>query len=73
MGREAVIMIVEINFEHDKDLQMLIEMPCVPMIGDEFTTNADDQEEYEFYKVYARDFLINNGKFDKVKIWVKDL
>ena len=66
-------MIIEVNFEHDKDLRMEIDMPIAPNIGDEFTTNADGQEEYEFYKAYARDILINNGKFEKIKIWVNDL
>lgn len=67
-------MLVEINFEfNEKYSLLLIEMPCVPIIGDEFTINTDNQEEYESYKVYARDFIINNGKLDKIKIWVEDL
>lgn len=61
---------VEVIFEHDAD-SLLIKMPCAPMIGDEFTIEQNDDDD--FYKVYNRDFIIKNGKLDKVKIWVKDL
>ena len=51
---------VEVIFEHEDDKRLLIKMPCAPMIGDEFTIEQND--DYDFYKVYNRDFIIKNGK-----------
>ncbi len=64
-------MLVEVNVDQLPDLKMIIDLPIIPNVGDEFTINKDN--DVEFYKVLRRDFIITNGKFDRIILWIEDL